>query len=308
MLYRSSVLRIFENYLKDSHLNQFNSIKRFLSNKMSDENGVFNGTLDRYNGITIDTENETVVEGFSEKLKHSLEHWQQRSMGTIWFKVKTSHAQIVPTLVENGFDFHHAKEGFVMMYKWLPVNLSANIPVYAHTMVGVGGLVVNDQKQILTIKENRAIVQGAWKLPGGYVEPNEHFVDAAIREVAEETGIETKFDSLVCVRHAMGGNDKIKIGFGCSDLYFVVALKPQTQEITKCEREIARCEWMDYDKYLQHPNVHQMNRLFLQTFISNEERGIKLSCKSYTHELLKRQYQIYSIDNNIGSSSVPKDE
>lgn len=59
-----------------------------------------------------------------------------------------------------------------MMYKWLPVGLSANIPVFAHTMLGVGGLVVNDQRQILTIKENNAIVQGAWKLPGGYVEPS----------------------------------------------------------------------------------------------------------------------------------------
>lgn len=58
-----------------------------------------------------------------------------------------------------------------MMYKWLPVNLTANVPVYAHTMIGVGGLVVNDNRQILTIKENHAIVKGAWKLPGGYVEP-----------------------------------------------------------------------------------------------------------------------------------------
>lgn len=63
-----------------------------------------------------------------------------------------------------------------MMYKWLPLNLSANIPVYAHTMIGVGGLVVNDKKQILTIKENNAIVKGAWKLPGGYVEPSKTFV------------------------------------------------------------------------------------------------------------------------------------
>lgn len=58
-----------------------------------------------------------------------------------------------------------------MMYKWLPINSPANIPPFAHTMIGVGGLVVNDQKQILTIKEKNAIVQGAWKLPGGYVEP-----------------------------------------------------------------------------------------------------------------------------------------
>lgn len=122
-------------------------------------------------------------------------------------------------------------------------------------------------------------------------------MDAAIREVFEETGIKTIFDSLVCVRHALGGSARINFGFGCSDLYFVIALKPETQAITKCDREIARCEWMDFDKYLEHPKVHQMNRLFLKTFISNEASVIKLSCKDYTHELLKRQYQIYSIFN-----------
>lgn len=73
---------------------------------------------------------------------------------------------------QNGFDFHHANAGFVMMNKLLPVDLSPNIPVYAHTMCGVGGLVVNDKQQILTIKEKQAIVPGAWKLPGGYVEPS----------------------------------------------------------------------------------------------------------------------------------------
>lgn len=210
-----------------------------------------------------------------------------------------------------------------MMYKWLPIDLSPNIPIYCHTMIGCGGLVVNDQKQILTIKEKQAIVKGTWKLPGGYVEPSMHyiyfyclfslilnispdenFVDAVIREVQEETGVQTKFDSLVCVRHALGGENRISFGFGCSDLYFVIALKPDTHDITKCEREIDRCEWMDFDKYLAHPNVHEMNRVFLQTFISNEARGIKLSCKNYTHELLKRHYQIYSIDN---SSSVPQE-
>lgn len=73
---------------------------------------------------------------------------------------------------QNGFDFHHAKPGFVMMYKWLPTDLSANIPEYAHTMIGVGGIVVNDKHQILTINEKHAIIPGSWKLPGGYVEPS----------------------------------------------------------------------------------------------------------------------------------------
>lgn len=59
-----------------------------------------------------------------------------------------------------------------MMFKWLPNDSSANIPPYAHTMIGVGGIVINDQQQILTVSEKNSIVPGSWKLPGGYVDPS----------------------------------------------------------------------------------------------------------------------------------------
>lgn len=42
---------------------------RLLSTKMSDDFNVFNGTVDRYNGITIDTEIEAIGDEFSDKLK-----------------------------------------------------------------------------------------------------------------------------------------------------------------------------------------------------------------------------------------------
>lgn len=42
-------------------------------------------------------------------------------------------------------------------------------------MIGVGGIVVNDKQQILTINEKHAIIPGSWKLPGGYVEPSTFF-------------------------------------------------------------------------------------------------------------------------------------
>lgn len=61
-----------------------------------------------------------------------------------------------------------------MMSKWLPTDSTPNIPKFAHTMVGVGGLVINDRDQILTISEKHAIIPGSWKLPGGYVEPGKN--------------------------------------------------------------------------------------------------------------------------------------
>lgn len=58
------------------------------------------------------------------------------------------------------------------MYKWLPVTEHENLPPYAHTNIGVGGLVVNEKSQVLVLKENYFHFKVPnWKFPGGYVEP-----------------------------------------------------------------------------------------------------------------------------------------
>jgi ADP-ribose pyrophosphatase YjhB (NUDIX family) len=57
-----------------------------------------------------------------------------------------------------------------MMYRWLPTTEECNIPPFAHTMIGVGAVVVNDAHEILVVKEKYFTIPH-WKLPGGYVEP-----------------------------------------------------------------------------------------------------------------------------------------
>lgn len=42
--------------------------RRFLSSNMTEEN-VFNGTVDRYNGITVDTESQMLATDFADNLK-----------------------------------------------------------------------------------------------------------------------------------------------------------------------------------------------------------------------------------------------
>ena len=60
-----------------------------------------------------------------------------------------------------------------------------------------------------------------------------------MREVLEETGIQTTFISLVCFRHMLN------FRFGCSDIYFICLLKPLTHEITRDTKEIADAQWME---------------------------------------------------------------
>lgn len=116
--------------------------------------------------------------------------------------------------------------------------------------MGVGGFVYDKQtNKILLIKENAGPAKGRWKIPGGSVDPNEEVKDAAMREVLEETGIETEFVQLLCFRQS-------EYLFGCQNLYFVILLKPLTFDIKPQESEIEDACWMDVG--LHSPTHHSL--------------------------------------------------
>jgi hypothetical protein len=79
------------------------------------------------------------------------------------------------TCAENGFYFHHAheKRGYILMILWLDSKVPNRMPSYANHYVGVGGIVINKAKQIMLIKERRTLDNRKWKLPGGFMDPNE---------------------------------------------------------------------------------------------------------------------------------------
>lgn len=70
---------------------------------------------------------------------------------------------------------------------------------FGHYSLGVGGVVIRDGK-VLFIRRGIEPGRGRWTIPGGYVEYDEIFDEAAVREVREETGIETQVLGLVAVR------------------------------------------------------------------------------------------------------------
>ena len=61
------------------------------------------------------------------------------------------------------------------------------------------GIVCLRGDEVLLIRRGKAPKMGEWSLPGGRIEPGERAVDAALRELVEETGVTARITALIDV-------------------------------------------------------------------------------------------------------------
>ncbi len=57
------------------------------------------------------------------------------------------------------------------------------------TLKHIAGCILQKDGKYLLVQEKRPDVYGKWNLPAGHVDPGEAIIDAAVREVREETGL-----------------------------------------------------------------------------------------------------------------------
>ena len=67
------------------------------------------------------------------------------------------------------------------------------------TPVPAVGVVCLKGDEVLLIRRGTPPRMGEWSLPGGRIEPGERAVDAALRELVEETGVEARILGLIDV-------------------------------------------------------------------------------------------------------------
>lgn len=233
------------------------------------------GENDRYNGIIVDTSGDNLPQDpviFEEVLKASLQSWKEGGKRGCWLKIPQDKATYISIALKNGFTYHHTQQDYCMLTTWMSADKN-KIPNYANHYIGVGGVVMNDKNQILTVTEKylRHIAPGFYKLPGGAVDPGEDITAAVQREIFEETGITAKFEEMICFRQ------QTNFTFGLTDIYFICKLKAETYEIKKDDDEIEDCKWLDFEEFMKiqakYPMLQEMS-LRIQENVEGKVKGM----------------------------------
>ncbi len=230
---------------------------------------VLEHTTNPFNGIVISPDSLPTDDGaFSKRLAQSLKIWEKKGFQLVWLEVPIAKSELIPVAVQTGFSFHHSGETYLMMTR--PLVDNAFIPGFATHYIGAGGVVINEKSEVLVVCEkHRGGSRPYYKLPGGALHPGEHLAEAVVREIMEETGVQTRFEAMVCFRHWHGYR------YDKSDIYFVCRLKPLTYEITPQPEEIEECVWMPVEDYLTSDYVHTFNRQIVRAALASP--GVVLS-------------------------------
>lgn len=213
-----------------------------------------------YRGVLVEV-TDADVPMFEELLPPSIDSWAESGAKSCMLKLPIEHAGLASIAAEHGFEFHHAEGRTAVLKRWLRPELEDKVPPFATHQVGIAGLIIDKDGRILLVKEWRDTPDGSgrvpsaqWKLPGGLLDRGESFEEAVVREVREETGLNTHCCSILSYWHRHG------LTWGTSDLYYVARLElaSEDERIVKCPDEISEVTWMPLDEFMatqDHPLI-----------------------------------------------------
>jgi len=243
--------------------------------------GYFNTVLDPFNGITIDQKDlPDTKEEFEVNLDYLIDETKDRR-NLIWIYIDIKNSDFIPVATSKGFFFHSCDEDYILVVKRLIPN--AIIPTAANHTLGVGAVVINENNEILVIKERVSTL--GYKLPGGHIDNGEMISTALVREVKEETGIEVEFESILSLGHFFPHQ------FHKSNLYVVCLANAKTFEINiEDTHEIVDAKWMDVNEYINDDNVLPYSKAIVLTAL--EHRGFKLA-NHHTLNHIKKNFELF---------------
>eukprot|EP00256_Glycine_max_P062082 XP_014631420.1 nudix hydrolase 8 [Glycine max] len=255
------------------------SISRFYSTNLK----LLDAFDDEYGGVVVHPDRlPSNPYTFASVLRLSLSQWKKMGKKGIWLKLPLEQSDLVPIAVKEGFQYHHAEPGYVMLTYWIPAGPSM-LPANASHQVGVGGFVINDNNEVLVVQERHCspATLGLWKIPTGFILEAEEIYTGAVREVKEETGIDTDFIEVIAFRHAHN------VAFEKSDLFFICMLRPLSSKVIVDDLEIAAAKWMPLVEFVEQPLIQEdsMFKKIVDIFIA---RLGKRYCGLSTHQVVSK--------------------
>ncbi|KAM1429662.1 hypothetical protein ACFX2I_045832 [Malus domestica] len=209
-----------------------------------------------YGGVVVDVTEPMDSAVFTSLLQASISQWRQKGKKGVWIKLPIERSNLVDAAVKEGFRYHHAESDYLMLVRWIP-ETDDRLPANASHRVGIGAFVMNGNREVLVVQElsGRFSNTDVWKMPTGVVNEGEDICKAAVREVKEETGIDTEFVEVLAFRQSH------KSFFQKSDLFIVCMLTPTSFDIQLQNLEVKAAQWMPYADYAAQPFVKE-NKLF----------------------------------------------
>ena len=134
--------------------------------------------------------------------------------------------------------------------------------------VGVGIMVLKDNKVLLglrnpnTKKDSSELQgQGTWTMPGGKVEFHEKLIDAAKRELKEETGLESDKLEVMCIHDDFTETAHyVTVGFIAREYSGEVeTMEPET---------ILKWEWFSFDELPE--NMYSSSKQGIERYLANK--------------------------------------
>lgn len=208
------------------------------------------------------------TENFSTLLESHMEDWRSKGHSAVWLHVPIPLCHLISVAADQGFTLHHGMEGEVVMSKWLQEHRVNRLPHYASHQVGVCGVVLREDTNELLVTQDK-YKPPIWKFPGGVADFAEDINKAAIREVQEETGILTDFMSVLAFRQ----QHRLQRYFGLSDLYFICRMKPLTYEISRCQDEVLKCQWMEVEELATTKKTTPLSHLVANLLLRARDGG-----------------------------------